>query len=151
MQKLPCKHNCQLLESSVSTLQISAICVLFPVKNLFCLEIRGCDSSFLEKNNQSSRTPPKNIVVAVSATDRPDRRYVSVVYTQCKVLGVVCRSILTMFSSVQKYVYTQCWMESWMQTAVGRSYIPIAVCGFSELLRSANCSSYSLYLSGTDG
>lgn len=132
MWNLPCKHNCQpSLERSVSTLQFLAICVLFPDKKLFCLEVRGCDASFKRTTTRERE---------------------SAVYTWWKESRVICQSILTMLTSVQEDLYMQCWMESWMQTALEKSYIPIAACGYSELLHSANCSSCStLHLSGTDG
>lgn len=60
----------------------------------------------LKKKKQQQQ--PKYNAVAVSVTDRPDRLYISAVYTQCKELRVVHQSILTMLSSVQKYVYMQC-------------------------------------------
>ena len=107
MLNVPCKHNCQsLLESFVSTLQIFSICVSFPDKKLFCLEMRGCDASYKKQNkkpnNQRVRIPPENNAVAVLVTGRPDRHYTFALYSQHKELQVVCQSILTMLA--QKYV-----------------------------------------------
>lgn len=62
----------------------------------------------LKKKKQRARIKPNNNAVAVLVTDRPDRHYISADYNQCKELLVVCQSILTMLSAVQKYVYMQC-------------------------------------------